>query len=515
MVMSRVAVYATVLVAYVAGLVVMGFWMRRRTRSAEDFYIGGRQVGPWVTAFSFVAAYFSSVVIVGGGAFGYRFGMSTAWIAAANVLLGCTLVWIVLGRRLWHFTKRLDTMTIPGFIGRRYEARGAEVISAVIIFVFMIVYNVSVLVGMGRIMEGLMGIPYGTSVIIAGLIILFYVSIGGYLAVVWTSFVQAWIMMFGLLLLALATLGAVGGLSAGNLALARIDTGLVETPGVWGWSGLVSFALIVSFGVWGMPQLLVRFYSMRSTKVLRLGTVLATLGGAMAVLPYVTGALSRLILPPLDNPDLAIPLLTERVLNPWGGAIFLAGVMAAGMSTFASVLIIVSGAIVEDLRGGRRNQSAGAATDGGSREVTLGRLASLAAGLVSLGIAYRPPALVLVITAFAWAVIASACLWPVVLGVYWRRGTRAGATASMLAGGGVALAWMAAGKPLGVHGFIPGVFASLVIFIVVSLVTEPPPRDVVARAWGETPAGADSDSSRASCSSGSSALRGPVPLRLC
>jgi SSS family solute:Na+ symporter len=497
--MSSVAIYAAVMAAYLVMLVVMGLWMGRRTRSAEDFYIGGRQVGPWVTAFSFVAAYFSSVVIVGGGAFGYRFGMSTLWIAATNVLVGCTLVWIVLGRRLWQFTKRLDTMTIPGFLGRRYGSREAEVFSALIIFVFMIVYNVSVLVGMGRIMEGLMGIPYTTAVLAAGLIILVYVSIGGYLAVVWTSFVQAWIMIFGLLLLTFATLNAVGGWTAANIELAKLDPGFVETPGVWGWGGLVSFALIVSLGVWGMPQLLVRFYSMKSTRVLRLGTILATLGGAMAVLPYLTGAVSRLLLPGLEGAavDLAIPKLTELVLNPWGGAIFLAGVMAAGMSTFASVLIIVSGAIVEDLRGGTKiygGHREGAARGrtpvgpgGGGppgREVFLGRVASLVAGLISLAIAYRPPALILVITAFAWAVIASACLWPVVLGVYWKRGTRAGATASMVAGTAVALGWMIAGRPLGVHGFIPGVLVSLIVFVVVSLVTKPPEPAVIDRAWG-------------------------------
>ncbi len=484
--MSNMAVYTTVLTAYIVVLVAMGIWMGRRTRNAEDFYIGGRQIGPWVTAFSFVAAYFSSVVIIGGGAFGYRFGMSTLWVAASNVLIGCTLAWIVLGRRLWEFTKRLDTMTIPGFIGKRYGSREAEIFSAVIIFVFMIVYNVSVLVGMGRIMEGLMGIPYTTAVIVAGLIILIYVSIGGYLAVVWTSFVQAWIMLFGLFLLAFATLSRVGGLTAANIQLAAIDPGLVTTPGVWGWSGLMSYALIVSLGVWGMPQLLVRFYSMKSTRVLRLGVVLATLGGAMAILPYMTGAISRILLPTLEHPDLAIPKLAQLVLNPWGGAIFMAGVMAAGMSTFASVLIIVSGAITRDLRGNqeeRKGKKRRPQSD--RRDVMIGRVASLAAGLISLAIAYRPPGLVLVITAFAWAVIASACLWPVVLGVYWKRANSAGVFSSMIAGTVVALGWMIAGKPFGIHGFIPGVFISLVVLIVVSFMTPPPDAALISRAWGE------------------------------
>jgi sodium/pantothenate symporter len=208
----------------------------------------------------------------------------------------------------------------------------------------------------------------------------------------------------------------------------------------------------------------------------------------MAVLPYMTGAMSRLILPPLENPDLAIPMLTKTVLNPWGAAIFLAGVMAAGMSTFASVLIIVSGAIVRDLRVGGAPRSAPKGVvppPGTSHELMLGRMASMMAGLIAMFVAYRPPALVLVITAFAWAVIASACLWPVVLGVYWKRGTRAGATSSMVSGTVVALVWMMAGKPLGIHGFIPGVAVSLVVFVVVSLFTKPPDPALLRRAWGE------------------------------
>lgn len=156
------------------------------------------------------------------------------------------------------------------------------------------------------------------------------------------------------------------------------------------------------------------------------------------------------------------------------------------MSTFASVLIIVSGSVVRDLRRGAPRVAAAASGPESSREILLGRLASLGAGLVSLAVAYRPPALILVITAFAWAVIASACLWPVVLGVYWRRGTRAGATSSMIVGAAVALVWMAMGKPFGVHGFIPGVAVSLVVFVVVSLMTPAPSRETLDRAFGRS-----------------------------
>jgi SSS family transporter len=471
-----------VLIVYVAINMGVGIWSVRRTRSASDFVMGSRTIGPWVTALSYIAVYFSSVLIIGGGAFGYKFGMATVWIGAINVVVGCTLCWIVLGKRVREMTEHYGVSTISGFFAKRFNSPAAGIYSAAVAFLFLIVYNVSVVKGMANAFQVLMNLPYWGGVLISGLVIIFYVVLGGYMAVVWTSFIQAWIMLFALIMLAVAALSAAGGIQVVNARLAAMDPGLVSTPGVWGWQGLISYCLIVSLGVWGMPQLLVRFYSMENTRVLRLGTVLATLGGAMAVLPYLAGAVARTLLPPLQNPDLAIPMLTKTVLNPWGGAIFLAGVLAAGMSTFASVLIIVSAAIVKDLRGSQGSAPRTAAD--GARDVLLGRLASMAAGVVSLVIAFRPPALILVVTAFSWAVIASACLWPVVLGVYWKRGTREGAIASMVAGTATSLGWMIAKMPFGIHGFIPGVLASLVVFVAVSLATKPTAPALVEKAWG-------------------------------
>lgn len=148
--MSETIIYAIIIFAYLIVLILIGFITGRRTKSVEDFYIGGRQIGPWVTALSFVAAYFSSVVIIGGGGYGYMFGMATLWIGAINVLLGCTVCWIVLGPRIRQFTQRLKTMTIPGFFGERYDSRFALVFSALIIVLFMIFYNVSILKGMKK-----------------------------------------------------------------------------------------------------------------------------------------------------------------------------------------------------------------------------------------------------------------------------------------------------------------------------------------------------------------------------
>jgi SSS family transporter len=477
--MSDSIVYAIIIIAYLALLILVGLITGRRTRSVEDFYIGGRKIGPWVTALSFVAAYFSSVVIVGGGGFGYMFGMATLWIGAINVLIGCTVCWIVLGPRIRRFTKRLNTMTIPGFIGERYQSRFALIFSAFIIVIFMVFYNVSILKGMGHIFEVLMNIPYVYGILLAGVIILFYVSIGGYLAVVWTSFLQAWVMGIGLIVLTVFSVRAIGGMSAANQALLAIDPGLVYTPGIWGWPGLISFALIVSFGVWGMPQLVVRFYSLKNLRVLKIGTVVATIGTCMALLPYFNGAIARVLLPGLESPDLAIPTLAKTVLSPFGSAIVLAAVIAAGMSTFASVLIILSGSMIQDIiKSGFRKEI------NQSKSLLYGKISSVIIGIVSLIIAFRPPALVLTLTAFAWAVIASTTLWPLLFGIYWKRATKAACACAMIAGCATSLVWMAAGKPFGIHGFIPGIVVGFVVMISVSYLTPPFPEQHIKKIWG-------------------------------
>ncbi len=477
--MSESLIYAIIIIVYLAILILIGFVTGRKTKSVEDFYIGGRQIGPWVTALSFVAAYFSSVVIIGGGGFGYMFGMSTLWIGAINVLLGCTVCWIVLGPRVRKFTQRLNTMTIPGFFGERYKSNFALIFSAIIIVLFMIFYNVSILKGMGHIFEVLMDIPYAYGILLAGIIILFYVSIGGYLAVVWTSFVQAWVMGIGLIVLTIFSIKAVGGIGAANQALQAINPGLINTPGVWGWPGLISFALIVSFGVWGMPQLVVRFYSLKNLKVLKIGTVIATIGTCLALLPYFNGAIARVLYPGLQNPDLAIPTLAKNILSPFGSAIVLAGVVAAGMSTFASVLIILSSSMIQDIvkKGLKKNLNK-------NKILFYSKIASIIIGIVSLIIAFNPPALVLTLTAFAWAVIASTTLWPILFGIYWKRATKMGCIISMVGGFITALVWMVIGNPFGIHGFIPGIIVGFILMVLVSLFTPGFSKEHIEKIWG-------------------------------
>ncbi len=492
--MSALAIHIVILVLYLVALIVIGIITgTRMKRSAEGFFLGSRSIGPWVTAFSFISAYFSSVVIIGGGGFGYKFGMATLWIGATNVVVGTLLAWIVLGHRTRKMTAGLGSITMPEFFARRYNSPEARVISALVIGLFLVLYSVSILKGMGNAFEVLIGLRYEWSILLSGLMIVVYVAIGGYLAVVWTGFFQGWVMLFGLALLTALALARVGGFEAVCSRLAAIEGGqYLRTPGVWGWAGLISYSMIVSFGVWGMPQLVTRFYSIKSSKVLKLGTVLATVTGAMALLPYFNGAVARIVRPDFADQvrelgtrafDKAIPLLVQEVMPPWASAIFLAAVVAAGMSSFAAVLIVVVSALVKDLA---RDSFGAKLSD--RQQVVWSRLASVLIGLVALGIALKPPAMILVITGFAWAVIASTTLWPYVLGLYWRRATRLGTLVSMAGGCGTALAWEAFKRPLGLHGVIPGLAAGLVLYLVFSLLSPAPGPRTIRAAFGDAAA---------------------------
>ncbi len=476
--MSSLAVYIIVLVGYLGLLIAIGLMTSKQTRSVEDFHIGSRQIGPWVTSLSYVAAYFSSVVIVGGGGFGYKFGMSTIWIGAINVLIGTLLCWIVLGPRVRQFTNRLKSITIPGFLGARYDSRFVNVFTAAVIVLFLIVYNVSIIKGMGHIFEVLMNIPYVWGVIISAMITFVYVAIGGYLAVVWTSFIQAWIMAIGLILMTIFSLRAVGGLSAANQALTAINPGLVNTPGVWGWPGLLSYALIVSFGVWGMPQMMVRFISVKNLKVLKTGTILATIATCLAFLPYFNGAIARVLYPGLTNPDLAIPTLVKSIMSPFGASLVLTAVLAAGMSTLSSVMIIISGSFIHDLliSGFRRTYE-------DRKSLSYSKLTNIIVGVVSMVIAFKPPGLVLTLTAFAWALIASSTLWPLLFGLFWKRTTKTACLVSMVGGFFTALVWLILKNPMKIHGFIPGLIVGLLLIVILSFLTPRYPTEFIERIW--------------------------------
>ncbi|MEO0114480.1 MAG: hypothetical protein ABIK93_03275 [candidate division WOR-3 bacterium] len=451
--MSNYFLYSVILILYLLILFLIGLFSARRAKSEDEYYLGGRKIGSWVTGLSYVAAYYSSVVIIGGGGYGYKYGLATIWIAAINVLLGVVLVFVVLGKRLYQFTHKTGIMTIPDFFQVRYRSEPAKIFSAVVIALFMIVYNISILKGMANMLEVLLNTTYFIGLLISGLVIIVYVVLGGYLAVVWTGFFQAILMIFALGAVFFATLNRIGGIQAIFDRLYAINPNYVETPGIWGFSGLFTFALVVSLGVWGMPQLLVRFYSVKSKKVLKIAGVLGALGASVAVVPYFCGAASRILFPNLTNADLALPNLVKDIFPPLLIAVFIAGVLAAGMSTFSAVLLLITSAIVKDIFNWQKG-------------IWLSRIVGLTIGIISVLLALKPPGMVLTLTGFAWAVIASTTTIPLIFGLYSKKEKGKAVIVSMVAGFATALIWLILKNPFGIHGFIPGLLTSLIVFII-------------------------------------------------
>ena len=281
---------------------------------------------------------------------------------------------------------------------------------------------------------------------------------GGYLAVVWTGFIQAILMGAGLLYVFFVAMQKMGGITEGVARLQAIQTGFVETPGIWGFSGLISYVLIVSLGVWGMPQMIARFYSVKDDTAIRRGVRIATIGGSLAIIPYLLGALTRTIYPSIADVDLALPTLVNGIMPVFGVSLFFIGVVAAGMSTFSSILIISSTSMIKDLWKDSFNKDLS-----DKQEMVYSRIINVLIGVVSIIIAWNPPGLVLTLTAFSWAIIASTCLVPYVFGLYWSKASQKGALLSMVGGFLVALLWMIV-KPLPIHGFIPGVLASFLLY---------------------------------------------------
>jgi len=319
---------------------------------------------------------------------------------------------------------------------------------------------VSILKGLGNTFEVILGIDYTLGLLISGFIVLVYVMFGGYLAVVWTGFIQAILMGAGLIYLFVVAMQKMGGLTQSVARLQAIQTGFVETPGIWGYSGLISYILIVSLGVWGMPQMVARFYSVKDNTAIRRGTLIATIGGSLAIIPYLLGALTRTIYPSIADVDLALPTLVNGIMPVFGISLFFIGVIAAGMSTFSSILIISSTSLIKDLWTDSFHKKL---TE--KNEIVYSRIINVLIGVVSIIIAWNPPGLVLTLTAFSWAIIASTCLVPYVFGLYWSKASKKGAFLSMVGGFLVALLWMIL-KPFPVHGFIPGVITSFVLYFV-------------------------------------------------
>ena len=253
-------------IIFVAVMIAVGLYSRKQAASVDGFVLGGRTVGPWLTAFAYGTSYFSAVVFVGyAGQFGWKYGLSSTWIGVGNAVVGSLLAWLVLGRRTKLMTQHIESRTMPDFFGTRYQSQGLRVAASIIAFVFLIPYTAGVYKGISTLFEMGFGVPYEYCVILMAILTAIYVILGGYKATAMNDFIQGVIMLFGIITVIAAVLSAQGGLSAAVEKMAAMPADNAATNGgfatLWGpdpWN-LLGVVVLTSLGTWGLPQMVGKF----------------------------------------------------------------------------------------------------------------------------------------------------------------------------------------------------------------------------------------------------------------
>lgn len=470
---------------YVAIMVGIGWYCMRRTRTVGDFFLGGRSIGPWLSAFAYGATYFSAVLFIGyAGKLGWGFGLHTMWIVAGNAFVGVWLAWYVLGRRTRVMTAHLGAMTMPEFLEARYGSRFLKAAAALVVFVFLVPYSASVYMGLSYLFEVNLQIPYHIALAFMAVLTGVYLIMGGYLALAITDLLQGLVMLAGAVVMVAVLAGQQGGFAEATRALAAPENApaLYAEGGIPGWVTLLSLVIITSFGPWGLPQMVQKFYSIKSETQIRAAmTVCTAISLVMAFGAYYTGAITHLFYgAPPENIDELIPrLLTDFTPDPVSLVILLL-VISASMSSLSSLVLVSSSAISIDLFQGFIRPDAPKET-----VVLLMRVFCGVFVAFSLFVALIQPAVIVNLMVISWGALSGAFIAPYLYGLYWRRTTKAGAAAGLFSGLITALSLYAllgrAGIPLA--GAL-AMAVPLIVVPIVSWVTEPLPEEHLDRVFG-------------------------------
>ena len=473
--------------AYLLLMVGIGFWAWRSTRSFDDYILGGRSLGSYVTALSAGASDMSGWLLLGLPGALYLTGVSEAWIAI-GLLVGAYANWRFVAGPLRVYTEQTsNALTLPDYFTNRFadERKLVRVFAALVILVFFAVYCASGVVAGARLFESVFGLPYAQALWWGAAATITYTLVGGFLAVSWTDTVQATLMIFALLLTPVFVLLGTGGLGEATALIEQVDPARLQWIGAGGLVAVVS-ALAWGLGYFGQPHILARFMAADSLETIprarRIGMAWMALCllGSVAVglfgIAYFAGHPGPAADMVRDNPERVFIALAEVLFNPWIAGILLSAILAAIMSTLSCQLLVCSSALTEDFyRGFLRPQAS-------QRElVWCGRAMVLAVALVAIWIARDPESRVLGLVSYAWAGFGAAFGPVVLVSLFWKRMTRNGALAGMVAGAAVVIAWKQVAVDQygsGLYEMVPGFACALAAIVVASLLDREPPGHV-------------------------------------
>lgn len=481
-----------ILLLFFAVMVAVGIYARRHTDSVDGFVLGGRSVGPWLTAFAYGTSYFSAVVFVGyAGQFGWKYGIASTWIGIGNALIGSLLAWVVLGRRTRVMSQHLHSRTMPDFFGERYGSRWLKIAASAIVFIFLVPYTASIYNGLSRLFGMAFHIPYAWCVILMAVITAIYVILGGYMATAINDFIQGLIMLVGIVAVIAAALSGQGGFMEAVSRMAEIPSDAEATLGQPGAFtsffgpdplNLLGVILLTSLGTWGLPQMIHKFYTIRDEKSVHTGTVISTVfaivvsGGC-----YFLGGFGRLF----DAPELydasgaviydsIIPHMLSSLPDILVGIVVIL-VLSASMSTLSSLVLTSSSTLTLDFLKDTFLKDMNE-----KKQIITMQILIVFFIVLSVVLALDPPAFIAQLMGISWGALAGAFLAPFLYGLYWKRTTKAAVWASFAVGVGITVSNMYFGYfSSSINAGAAAMVAGMAVVPVVSLLSPELPKEHV------------------------------------
>ena len=453
--------YGIVIVVFFAMIIGVGLYSRKNTKDVSSFVLGGRKVGPWLTAFSFGATYFSAVIFIGyAGKFGWDFGVSALWIGLGNAFIGSLAAWVILGKRCRIMTKTLNTNTMPDFFGKRYNSKALRIAAALIIFVFMIPYSASVFNGLSYLFTSALRLDrisngYEICIIVMSVLAATYVILGGYMSTAINDFIQGMIMIIGIVMTIVCVLNYHGGLMSSMTELSKVPAANGSSfQGVYSSLfgpeplNLLGVVILTSLGTWGLPQMVQKFYSIKDDKSVHTATIVSTIFAVIiAGGSYFMGGFARIFITDSNidsiktssgalNMDKIMPIILDQAIPTLLIAILVVLVLSASMSTLTSLVLTSSSTITLDVLADNVIKDM---TE--KKKVSIIRLLLAFFVLVSMALAiysYRSNDVYITkLMSISWGAMAGSFLAPFLYGLFWKGVTKAAVWASFISGVGI------------------------------------------------------------------------------
>ena len=484
------------LVLFFGLMLGVGLYCRKHSTDVNGFVLGGRSVGPWLTAFAYGTSYFSAVIFVGyAGQFGWKYGLASTWVGLGNAFIGSLMAWVILGRRTRIMTQQLDSRTMPDFFEKRFGSKALKIGASAIIFIFLIPYTASLYNGLSRLFAMAFNIDYTVCIVLMAVLTGIYVIAGGYMATAINDFIQGLIMLVGIVAVVLAVLNQSGGFISAISALARVeDPAVSDVPGIFASFfgpdplNLLGVVILTSLGTWGLPQMVQKFYAIKTEAAISKGTIISTFfalvvaGGC-----YFLGGFGRLYSDRIDIAangfDSVVPTMLET-LSPLLLGVIVILVLSASMSTLSSLVLASSSTLTLDLLKDNIIKKMDE-----KKQVLTMRILIVVFILISVILAViqykQNVTFIAQLMGVSWGALAGAFLAPFLYGLYMKRTSRASVWVSFVFGAGIMVLNLFARSafpallqsPINCGAF--AMLAGLVIVPLVSLVTPAPDRKTV------------------------------------